>query len=163
MTMDNTNVITSNIASSSSDGVDCQQQLYSYTPINFPINSLQHTWANTDTYTYAYADDQLNTVELKTIDGKRHIIQLSRNSSLEDIEERVATTRKFSFKFPFIITEKKPYVHFKISNYYRDLNDKQNKAKEFDVDCNLSAFCKLVGLSYKGFSETLVEDAIENG
>ena len=120
MTMDNTNVITSNIASSSSDGVDCQQQLYSYTPINFPINfpinSLQHTWANTDTYTYAYADDQLNTVELKTIDGKRHIIQLWRNSSLEDIEERVATTRKFSFKFPFIITEKKHYVHFKISN-----------------------------------------------
>ena len=161
MTMDNTNVITTNIASSSSDGVDCDQQLYSNIPINFPINSLQHTWANTDTY--AYADDQLNTVELKTIDGKRHIIQLSRNSLLEDIEERVTTTRKFSFKFPFIITEKKPYVHFRISNYYRDLNDKQNKAKEFDVDCNLSAFCKLVDLSYKGFSETLLEDAIENG
>ena len=104
--MDNTNVITSNIASSSSDGVDCEQQLYSNIPINFPINSLQHAWANTDTYTQSYADDQLNTVELKTIDGKRHIIQLSRNSSLEDIEERVAITRKFSFKFPFIITEK---------------------------------------------------------
>ena len=151
----NTDVTIANIASSSSDGV------YSNIPINFPINSLQHAWANTDTY--AYADDQLNTVELKTIDGKRHIIQLSRNSLLEDIEERVATTRKFSFKFPFIITEKKPYVHFKISNYYRDLNDKQNKAKEFDVDCNLTAFCKLISLSYKGFSETLLEDAIENG
>lgn len=122
-----------------------------------PLN--QNIW--TTTINAGYDDPKPTTVELKTIDGKRHIVRFASGDSLDDIEERTTTTKKWSLKFPFLHKETKTYTHFRLSSYYHTKDG--NAPKEFDVDCSLSAFCKLLDIDFKSFSSAILEDAVENG
>ena len=99
-------------------------------------------------------------IELKLLDGRKCSLRAEDLRNIVGIEERSKLEWTFKKHFPFIAKEEKSrYVHFVCKSF----DGSQTSYTEFDVDCTLSAFCKLVDIEFKSFSTTVLEDAITNG
>lgn len=108
-------------------------------------------------------DDSLKvtTVELQCTDGSKALLRLSSLDNICNVEERKSKSWGLQRKFPFIQRKEIPYVHFTYQRFYKSTEKQQEKS--YDVLCSLSAFCKLVGIEYRSFSQAMLEDAVQNG
>lgn len=127
------------------------------------VNGVPSQQINRNMWTTIGVDDNLKatTVELQCTDGSKALLRLSSLDNICNVEKRKSKSWGLQRKFPFIQRKEIPYVHFTYQRFYRSTEKQQEKS--YDVLCSLSAFCKLVGIEYRSFSQAMLEDAVQNG
>lgn len=93
-------------------------------------------------------------IEFKMLDGSVNIMTLIFDN-IKELSQRTIKKRKFSWKFPFITTTEHNYTHV-VYNHGSYIS-------VYDIDCNLSMFMNLIEQDYKGWSETMMSEAIKHG
>lgn len=93
-------------------------------------------------------------IEFKMLDGSVSIMTIT-FGCIKELSQRTIKKRTFSWKFPFITTTEHNYTHV--------VYDHGSSISAYDIDCNLSMFMNLIGQDYKGWSETMMSEAIKHG
>lgn len=93
-------------------------------------------------------------IEFKMLDGSVSIMTLN-FGSIKELTQKTLKKRTFSWKFPFIMTTERKYTHV--------VYDHGSSISVYDIDCNLSMFMNLIGQDYKGWSESMMSEAIKHG
>jgi hypothetical protein len=93
-------------------------------------------------------------IEFKMLDGSVSIMTLN-FGNIKELTQRTLKKKTFSWKFPFIATTERNYTHV--------VYDHGSSISVYDIDCNLPMFMNLIGQDYKGWSETMMSEAIKHG
>lgn len=127
------------------------------------VNGVSSQPINRNMWTTISVEDnpKATTVEFWCTDGSKVLLRFSSLDNICNVEERKSKSWGLQRKFPFIQRKEIPYVHFTYQMFYQQMEKQQEKS--YDVLCSLSAFCKLVGIEYRSFSQAMLEDAVQNG